>query len=341
MKISIIVPVYHVENYITACLESVKNQDYEGEIECILIDDCGKDKSITCIENYISSNAKKGLVFKILHHEKNRGLSAARNTGMDAATGDYLYFLDSDDTIEPNAIRLLTAPLKKKKYDFVTANYQFTGTDVKAPVMTINEGEYLGNEPIVNTYHTQWFAMAWNKLVSKDFLKSNSLYFKEGLIREDELWSFKLACTATSMYVIHATTYNYLLQRKDSIMAATDQIKKIDAMRTVMAGWVETAQAYSHEYSQQHLYYLLEMTKRNCFIDAQDCMDDAKRLNLYKQLRTLSLPLPISMPPGKKLAIWVRDFHYSPLIPVKLGYSYMSMMVRLAIIVRRFKKRLS
>lgn len=337
MLISIIIPIYQVDNYIAGCLDSVIEQDYTGEIECLLIDDCGTDKSIPLAEECISTNRRKNISFRIIHHERNRGLSAARNTGVDAATGEYVYFLDSDDTIEPQTIRLLAEPLIKRRYDFVTANYQLTGTNDTAPSIALDEGEHLGNESIVNSYHTQWFAMAWNKLISLKFIKENNLYFKEGLIREDELWSFKLACVANSMYVIHANTYNYLLLRKDSIMGATDQIKKINAMVSVLSGWVEIAKTYSKDYSRQHLYYLLEMTKRNTYIEAYSCMNWQSRKELYKQIRTLQLPQPKDVSLLKKLMLLIRDMHSNPFIPQGIGFLDMELITRVAIFTRKIK----
>ena len=117
-KISIIIPIYNVAEYITECLQSVMRQTYKGEIECILVDDCGKDKSISVAEQLIS-DYKGQIEFRILHHEHNRGLSAARNTGTDAATGDYIYYLDSDDYISDDCIEVLTQPLEVCEYDMV------------------------------------------------------------------------------------------------------------------------------------------------------------------------------------------------------------------------------
>lgn len=339
MLISIIIPVYNVEKYIIGCLQSVTSQDYKGDIECLLVDDCGSDLSMELAKEFIASNKKANITFTILHHQHNRGLSAARNTGIDAATGEYVYFLDSDDSIAPKAIRLMAEPLQKKKYDFVVANYQLTGSKDSAPVLGLKEGEYIGNDKIVNSYHIQWFAMAWNKLVSLDFIKKNHLYFKEGLIREDELWSFKLACVATSMYVIPHSTYNYLLQREDSIMGATKQVKKIKAMVTVMNGWVEIAHAYSNEYSRQHLYYLLEMTKRNTYIESYSCMDWESRKELYKKLRMLRLALPTNISLTKKIMLLMRDMHSNTTIPTNIGFLEMELITRGAVLIRRIKSK--
>ena len=103
MKISIIVPVYNVEQYIKECFGSISTQTYKGEMECIFVDDCGQDNSVTMLNNLIKDY--QGLIkFRIIHHDHNKGLSGARNTGILHATGDYLYFIDSDDTITPDCI---------------------------------------------------------------------------------------------------------------------------------------------------------------------------------------------------------------------------------------------
>ncbi len=91
MKITIVIPIYNVAPYISDCLHSVMNQTYQGEIECLLIDDCGLDNSMEVAENVLSNYHGK-IKFRIYHHEYNRGLSAARNTGIEHATGEYIYF---------------------------------------------------------------------------------------------------------------------------------------------------------------------------------------------------------------------------------------------------------
>ena len=97
-SVSVIVPVYNVEPYVAACVRSVMRQTYEGKIECIFVDDCGTDKSIDVVEKLIAEYSGP-IAFKIIHATHNQGPSVARNIGMDAATCEYLYFLDGDDEI--------------------------------------------------------------------------------------------------------------------------------------------------------------------------------------------------------------------------------------------------
>ena len=85
------------------CLSSISQQSYSGSMECLLIDDCGDDKSISLAEEFVKKN-HTSIEFRVVHHEKNKGLSGARNTGIRESNGDYVYFLDSDDKITVDCI---------------------------------------------------------------------------------------------------------------------------------------------------------------------------------------------------------------------------------------------
>ena len=111
MDVSIIIPTYNVASYIIECLESVASQTYRGSLECIVVDDCGTDDSIALADNFIQHYSGK-IDFRILHREKNGGLSAARNTGLNEAKGEFVYFLDSDDYITPDCIESLVEVAK-------------------------------------------------------------------------------------------------------------------------------------------------------------------------------------------------------------------------------------
>ena len=106
MNVSIIIPVFNVAPYIADCLRSVMRQTYTGNMECLIVDDCGTDNGIAIAERMIA-DYKGPIRFQILHHERNRGLSAARNTGTEAAIGEYLYYLDSDDEKTEDCIERL------------------------------------------------------------------------------------------------------------------------------------------------------------------------------------------------------------------------------------------
>lgn len=109
IKVSIIIPIYNVSDYVKRCMKSVMHQSYDN-IECIVVDDCSPDDSIAKCEKMIA-DYHGPINFTILHHQCNRGLSAARNTGTDAATGDYILYLDSDDELTSDCIEKLVRPL--------------------------------------------------------------------------------------------------------------------------------------------------------------------------------------------------------------------------------------
>jgi len=320
--ISIIIPVYNVEAYIGECLQSVINQTYTGAIECILIDDRGSDSSISIAESIIN-NYKGNINFKIIVHEQNKGLSASRNTGIFHATGDYLFFLDSDDFITKDCIKELVSPLAYKEYDFVMGRYESSDKSSESvQKKMLSNLEYKGKEIMKSFSKGQWYMMAWNKLCKRQFLLDNNLFFYEGLIHEDGLWSFQIACKAVSMYVIEDCTYYYRV-RTNSIMTSKD---------------------ISHD-----LNYLLKVENEMCLYINSEKIEFDKWLNLFIQkwfigAMTLCFNLPYSYKKFytdsrkvffKNLSItrfkyifhsnFLRDIHW--LMPSKLGYIYFSIIV--------------
>lgn len=234
MKVSVIIPVYKVETYITYCINSVLNQTYQ-DLEVLFIDDCSPDKSMEiarkCISNYQTKcNISKDIKFVFLKHEYNRGLSAARNTGIEAATGDYLFFLDSDDEITDDCIDTLLREAKEGDYDVVCGNFKIDGY-VNDYWRNYQHKELRShnNEIIIKHFIEQHvYMMAWNKLIRRELITSKSLYFKEGIIHEDELWSLLLTNQAISMSVISNVTYIYRV-RDNSIINAKSKIKSFDS----------------------------------------------------------------------------------------------------------------
>ena len=224
-NITIIIPVYNVEPYISDCLHSVMRQTYQGPLECILVDDCGTDKSIEVAEQLIAEYDGP-IEFKVLHHEYNRGLSAARNTGVNFAEGDYLYFLDSDDYISDDCLKILTQPLEKMDYDMVIGNLETFGLHCDICFLPQKTGNVLGNESVFSKFYVERmiYVMAWNKLTKVSLFRDNDLSFLEGQLHEDELWTYKFSLCAKSIFVQHRVTY-YYRRREGSIINNNTQIK--------------------------------------------------------------------------------------------------------------------
>ena len=235
MTVTIIIPVYQVASYIEGCLHSVMEQTYSGDMECLLIDDCGTDDSMIIAERMMA--AYEGPIrFSVFHHEKNRGLSVARNTGINAAKGDYIYFLDSDDELMPDCIEKLTKPvLEDATIEMVMGNYSICSdgcpvATFELPVLKRQE-ELTSVEAVRDYYFSRqgFYVYAWNKLTKKDFLIKHQLFFKEELLWEDYLWTFYVVKYLTHLYVIPDATYRYY-KRKHSITTRASKKEKAHHM---------------------------------------------------------------------------------------------------------------
>ena len=235
MLVSIIIPVYNVEQYITACLETVLQQTYR-QLEVILVDDCTQDASVKIAKEYIeSSPLKEGLSFVYLKHEKNRGLSASRNTGIECAKGDYLYFLDSDDTISPDCIEKLVKKTNDGEVDVVCGAFECIGEEgYMWEDWEHKDTIYRGGEKILEAFiDRQIYPMAWNKLIKNIVLKEKKLYFKEGIIHEDLLWSYMVALAVDTVAMVSNITYFYLI-RPGSIMTTPKKKKSLESKIAIL-----------------------------------------------------------------------------------------------------------
>ncbi len=205
--VSLIIPVYNVEFYIENCLLSALNQTYQN-IEVILIDDCGPDNSIAIAQQTIS-NHPNGHKAKILKQEKNGGPSAARNRGIKSAAGEYIYFLDSDDEITIDCISTLISSCEN---DEVVIGSLFSEGTEKRPNI---RKRYIGQDDLSDAFFKEEINLyACNKLLLKDFVISNNLYFPE-MLHEDFIWTYETVIHANSISLIPDFTYIYTL-RDDS-----------------------------------------------------------------------------------------------------------------------------
>ena len=209
MKISIIVPLYNVEDYVEECFSSIVRQTYAGSMECIFVDDCGTDGSVALVEKLIATY-RGTIELKMVHHERNKGLSAARNTGLREATGDYVFFIDSDDSIVPECIALMAELAEKYQgVDMVQGNLLNGPIFLRIDENILHEfsSDHLWIRKKILTRKIP--QTAWNKLVRREFILQNNLFFAEGLVREDELWTFFLSKHLKSVAFSFEHTYNY------------------------------------------------------------------------------------------------------------------------------------
>lgn len=324
MKVSIIIPIYNVAEYIKECLLSVINQTYK-DFEIILIDDCGHDNSIEIIKEIIKAHNFEHKT-KLITHPCNKGLSAARNSGIKNAEGDYLYFLDSDDTISPDCLELLTLPLYKKEHDLIIGNYKIIGCDKNYPKLSLKDGEITGNNQILNTFiNGYWYVMAWNKLINRKFILDNELYFTEGLIHEDEYWSFQVACNTTNIYIENKITYYYLIRNNSITQSYTP--KNIYALVQI----IELCTNYVIEKnlsSNLAIYNYLENFKIRVLFRFIKYKRYNEAFKTYIFFRQINLKENLYKHLLKNNFIrQIRDLHY--LLPKKLGFYLFMLLINL------------
>lgn len=224
-KVSIITPVYNVEGFVKETLISVFKQTYQN-IELILIDDKGKDKSMEVINKLIPS-APSHISIKIITHKCNLGVSAARNSGIKQSSGEYLFFLDSDDLLYPDCIKELVSAISKDNSEWAICDFQSdTNISNRGGQLFIPQNILTSSEEIIHAYAKSEYNVApWCKLVRRSFLLKNNLFFKEGIINEDAPWSFLLTIRSHQVSVVHKKLY-YYRYRESSIMDQTNILKK-------------------------------------------------------------------------------------------------------------------
>ena len=233
--ITIIIPIYNVERYIGQCLQSVANQTMTEGVACILVDDCGTDKSVQIAEEFVN-NYNGSITFQLIHHQQNSGLSAARNTGIKAANGEYVYFLDSDDQITPDCMAGFMKIIKEH------------------PVVDLIQGLIDQDSPYMNQFSTKALptytedkkyikkalldydelpVCAANKMVRRQLIVDNNLFFKEGIIHEDNYWSYFLAKYVKSLAVYSKKCYLYT-ENLVSITKAVNREKEIKSSKVII-----------------------------------------------------------------------------------------------------------
>lgn len=242
LLISIIIPVYNVESFIERCLVSVFSQTYKN-IEIVLVNDCSTDESIIKVHSFVRNHVFDRI--KILEHNINMGLSAARNTGIKAAQGEYVFFLDSDDELPHDAIEILVElALKYAHVDLIQGCFDY---NPKGWFKHWN----LDNQDLPEYFtDTRWITerffnrdvfptMACNRLIKKSILIENSVFFKEGIMHEDEHWNFFLVKYINSMAYTKQKTYVYFQNKSGITLAADSELRSNKSFKVIIADWAK------------------------------------------------------------------------------------------------------
>ncbi|MFX6505650.1 glycosyltransferase family 2 protein [Acinetobacter baumannii] len=299
--VSVIVPVYNVEQYLDECLNSIRQQTYKN-IEIIVVEDCSTDNSLNTLTKHLEDPR-----VKLIQHEKNSGLSAARNTGIDTAKGNYIIFIDSDDLVHLSLIELCVKYAIVNDADLITYNFKAFEDGVKlSPQLDLPDVDNLKvleqGEDYFNQQH-----FAWLKFIRTSLVKSKNLYFPIGLYYEDWPFHWELGLVANKKIHIPAELLLYR-QRKTSITGSSG--KKLLDLFKVHSLVLNLLEQYKAVSLKEKIANKVKMSQWNVLtrIDKEflaQALKDAKKINMVLKnknyryeanIRILIINLIVSLP---------------------------------------------
>ena len=219
--LTVVIPVYNVERYLKRCIESVLAQEWK-DYEIILVDDGSTDHSPQICDDYV-----KAYDFISVIHKENGGLSEARNTGISHVKGEYVYFPDSDDWIEPDAFMALAEVLESQKFDIISFNREFVKGEEDAivsepEVAQVFEGKDAFVQMLKHRYIT---GFANYKIYRKSLFTDHNIQFPIGKYYEDLGTNYKLFLVAKKVYATNQKYYHYLIDNPNSITQSWNEKK--------------------------------------------------------------------------------------------------------------------
>lgn len=227
-KISIIIPVYNVEEYLPQCLDSVLNQTYQN-LEIILVNDGSTDSCAQICDEYALRDHR----IKVIH-KKNGGLSDARNAGLKIATGAFISFVDGDDLLSLDFCQILVQNLIENKADIVECGFckfKEVSTLEKTAAITHEEAQIFETEVALKLLMTENLKqVVWNKIYRQKVVAA--LLFPVNKINEDEYWTYKVFGNSTRIVKIQDELYFYR-QQDESIMGRRYSLKRLDGLQAL------------------------------------------------------------------------------------------------------------
>lgn len=268
MKVSIIVPIYNVEQYLTACLESIIRQTLK-DIEIILVNDGSTDGSLQIAERFAVEDERIRLV-----SQKNAGQAAARNAGLEMSAGEYVVFVDSDDWLEKEMLEVLYEHIIRKGSDFVQCRFQFDNpkSGIETPygreftLNTLSVPDILRDALLVENI----LVAPWAKIFNRKFLIDYSLKFESGIVNEDTLFTLLIACCAQRVSFVNKIFY-HAIEREGSTSRSSyerlcqDMVTALEKAKEYMErkGVFHDVEAlYYARYLKSIMYNILQMAQR-------------------------------------------------------------------------------
>lgn len=252
LLVTVIVPVFNAEKTLNLSLDSIKNQTYSN-IEIVFINDCSTDSSSELLYTFQKDNPSLSIV--ILDHEKNMGVASARNSGLGAAKGDYIYFLDADDQLDANAISEVMKVADSADYDIIGFNWYLTFSTNER---RMNQPSFTSPEEALKLMLSG--AMRWNLwlfVVKRSLYERNAIRFIPGMnMGEDLMIMVKLFTYSKNVYYINEAFYHYGQSNASSLTKTYSSKHILEVTENV-----NEVEKFINEYNpdfvdQNYLYYL-------------------------------------------------------------------------------------
>ena len=300
--VSVIVPVYNVETYLNRCVESIVKQNYK-DLEIILVDDGSTDRCGEMCDKW----AQKDDRIKVIH-KKNGGLSDARNAGIEAATGEYIGFVDSDDWIEPDMYQDLVDAIEREGVEFAVTGIKRIYDNGYSRVQFERATPcVIAGDSIIQEYLRQgtFSTAAWDKLYVKSLFDIRR--FPVGRQYEDAPVIFDILCNIQKLAIVGKAQYNYF-QRADGITGKAFSIRKMDHFafsKEIRDRVYKDYPKYKGEADVfwgckmvEILYALYESDNRKCFSQEQKMLYEELKHVWWDVMKSKSVPFVVRLKTG-------------------------------------------
>lgn len=303
-KISIIIPVYNVANYLEECLNSIVNQTIGLEnLEVVMIDDGSTDASFNIMEIYASKYDN----FKVIRLESSSGAAGKpRNEGLKIATAPYIMFIDPDDVYDLNACKILYDTITSNDADIVTANYKSmdeNGRIWEKPVFSQDRfKDFSFNKANFRNSYFIWNSAVWNKIFSRELIVKNNIEFLEGVPGEDAYFSYAALLNSNKLYYISDVVYHYRRRNNDGTLSISWD-RSINYFKKINFVYKKIYELFADAKKLSLYRYFYAKTLTSVFykiIDTKKMTDDEKALVLKEMQWFFKARKRLKMDPCQK-----------------------------------------
>lgn len=274
-KVSVIVPIYKVQDFIEHCVTTLFEQTLEN-IEYIFVDDCTPDDSVKILENVLLRYPNRKDAVRIVHHEQNRGLPAARNTGLELAHGDYIFHCDSDDYVEYDMLESMVVAAEENNADLVWCDWYLT---FEKKERYMKEPEATSQEDVIkNVLSGVMKYNVWNKIIRRSIYHEQHVKFPEGYGMGEDMTMIRLLPHIHTVKYLPRALYHYV---RTNVEAFTHKIsdKHLAALKYNIELTAEYLNTFCNNKYNLEIQYFLQNVKLPFLIS-----DDQTNYNIWQEL---------------------------------------------------------